>query len=242
MDHSELTEKEIRQQLADCFQLLARFGWSDLIYTHVTARVPNEQAMLINPYGYLFDQISPEMLVKIDFEGNIIQKDCDDYYPIAGYIIHSAIHQARHDIQCIIHTHSETAMAISALKCGLLPITQNALRFYKRIAYHNYQGFIFDETEQPKLVEDLGQYHAMILRNHGFLTVGCSIPHAFSVMHFLEKAAAAQLKAMATNSKLIIPPARVCEKAASMFKNDCSAGDYEWLALVRSLRTKPSDS
>lgn len=236
---TSVAEKTTRQILTDCFHLLAKFGWTDLIYTHITARVPDEDAMLINPFGYLFEQVTPDNLVKVSFEGEILDSSKKDYFPLAGYIIHSAIHKARLNVNCVIHTHSTTAMAISALKCGLLPITQHALRFYNRIAYHDYHGLAFDPEEQPSLIRDLGDHKAMILRNHGFITVGRSIPEAFTLLHFLEKAAQAQLKAQATNAKLIKLPHALCEKTAQQFgdEGETPRGDYEWNALIRALRS-----
>ncbi|HXF90581.1 MAG TPA: class II aldolase/adducin family protein [Candidatus Nitrosotenuis sp.] len=226
-----------RQTLAQCYHLAAKFGWTDLIYTHISARVPNQEGvLLINPFGLLYEQITPDNLLKVNFAGQIIDGPANAKINLAGYVIHSAIHEARHDVACIMHTHTPAGIAISALDCGLLPMSQHACRFYNRIAYHTYNGITFDTEEQPRLIKDLGHHMAMILHNHGFLTVGRTIPEAFVLMHYLERAAEAQLKAMSTGQKIIIPPPDVCEKAARQFGDDETiAGTLEWPALVQSL-------
>ncbi len=227
-------EWEVRRELADCYHLASRFGWTDLIYTHISARLPGTfDHFLLNPFGLFFHEVTPENLVKVSLDGTVIEPTP---YGInkAGYIIHSAVHEARPEISCVIHTHTPSGMALSSLSCGLLPLTQHGCRFYDRLSYHDYEGIALDADEKARLIQDLGKNKAMILRNHGFLTAGRTIGEAFTLMFFLEKAAEAQLKAMATGVSLVIPSPEVCEKTAAQFAdNPQSADDKEWQALRR---------
>ncbi len=234
-------EQKARQDLSHCYHLAAKFGWTDLIYTHISARIPDQEGvLLINPFGWLYEQITPENLVKVDFAGNILEGPEGVEINLAGYVIHSAIHQARPDVDCVMHTHTVAGMALSSLECGLLPISQHACRFYQRLAYHDYNGIVFDKNEQPRLIQDLGHHRAMILRNHGFLTAGRSIAEAFVLMHYLERAAEAQLQAMATGETLRLLTPEVSEKTAHQFGDDHTiAGCLEWPALVRWLQSTP---
>lgn len=226
-------EQKARQELAFCYRLMARLGWTDLIYTHISLQIPGTKYFLINQFGLLFEEITPENLVKIDLQGNVLDPS-RARINLAGYMIHGAIHAARSDVTCVIHTHSHAGMALSALECGLLPLTQHACRFYNRIAYHNYEGIAFSEEERPRLLEDLGSKRVMILKNHGFLATGRTMAEAFSLMFFLEKAAAAQLTAQSTNQPLSLLPAEIAEHTAQQFGDDREpAGALEWKALKR---------
>lgn len=227
------TEKEARQELAFCYRLAANLGWTDLVYTHISLQIPGTRHFLINQFGLLFDEITPENLVKIDLQGNVLEP-LGAQINLAGYIIHGAIHAARPDITCVIHTHSTAGMALSSLECGLLPLTQHACRFYNRIAYHKYEGIVFSAEERPRLLEDLGNKRTMILKNHGFLTAGRTMAEAFTLMFFLEKAAVAQLAAQATNQPLSLLSPEVAEHTAQQFGDDKGpVGELEWKALKR---------
>ena len=230
-------EWETRVQLAACYRLVARYRMTDLIYTHISARVPGtEDQFLLNPYGLMFEEITASSLVKIDLEGRQIE---DGPYGVnaAGFTIHSAIHAARHDVFCVLHTHTRAGMAVSCQKQGLLPLNQIALAYYNRLAYHDYEGIALDLDERPRLVADLGDKRSMILLNHGLLTAGRTIPEAFSLMFYLERACEVQIAALAGGSELIIPPPEVCEKAAlqNQMENDAPCGDREWEAHIRML-------
>lgn len=235
-------EWNMRVNLAACYRLMARFGWTDLIYTHVSARLPGKpDRFLINPYGMMFDEITASSLVAVDFDGKILQ---DSPWPIndAGFVIHSAILQARPDVNCVLHTHTTNGVAVSCLKDGLLPISQFALFYYNRIAYHDYEGVACDLDERQRLAADLGDRSAMILRNHGLLTAGRTIGEAFVVMDQLEKSCAAQLAAQRTGAELIYPSPEVCQKVSQQAADsDETAGEAEWAALLRMLdRVDPS--
>lgn len=230
-------EWETRVQLAACYRLVARYRMTDLIYTHISARVPGtEDQFLLNPYGLMFEEITASSLVKIDLEGRQIE---DGPYGVnaAGFTIHSAIHAARHDVFCVLHTHTRAGMAVSCQKQGLLPLNQIALAYYNRLAYHDYEGIALDLDERPRLVANLGDKRSMVLRNHGLLTAGRTIPEAFSLMFYLERACEVQIAALAGGSELIIPPPEVCAKAAlqNQMENDAPCGDREWEAHMRML-------
>jgi ribulose-5-phosphate 4-epimerase/fuculose-1-phosphate aldolase len=228
-------EWQVRVDLAACYRLAAREGWDDLIYTHISARVPGpEHHFLINPFGMSFDEISASSLVKIDLDGTIVG---DSPYGVnkAGFVIHSAVHEAR-GVGCVMHTHTESGMAVSMMKGGLLPVSQHAMLFHNRLAYHDYEGLALEADEKDRLVADLGNHGSMILRNHGFLTTGASVAEAFVRMFYLEKAAAAQLRAQASGDEIVVPPPEVCEKTARQFEGDSLPyGSREWPAMLRRL-------
>ncbi|MGE5145881.1 MAG: class II aldolase/adducin family protein [Candidatus Eiseniibacteriota bacterium] len=235
-------EWQMRVDLAACYRLVAHNGWTDLVFTHISARVPgNEEHFLLNPFGHLFDEVTASSLVKIDLDGNKVEDSPYDIHP-AGFVIHSAVHAARPDVTCVIHTHTEAGMAISALECGLLPLTQHAQLFHGRVGYHDFEGLANDVDERQRLVADLGQHPVMILRNHGLLVTGETVPQAYSLMHHLEKACAAQLAAMATGAKLTLPPEPVSVKTAQQATAPTSPiGKREWPGLLRMLdRLDPS--
>jgi len=207
-------EWKTRVDLACAYRLVAHQGWLHGIANHISIRVPGgDDHFLLNPYGLEYREVTASSLVKIDLDGN---KVMDSPFNVnrAGFVIHSAIHAARKDVTCALHTHTEAGMAVSALKCGLLPLNMSAIRFYNRIAYHDYEGVTLDTEERERIAEHLGTHYAMILRNHGLLTLGRNIGEAFYLMYNLEKACKSQLTAMATGAELAIPAAEVLEKSA----------------------------
>ena len=212
-----------------------------MMANHISARVPGEEeAFLINAYGMLYEEVTASSLIKIDVRGNILARpDFGDLnYGInkAGYVIHGAIHRARHELACVIHTHTSAGMAVSALECGLLPLTQTAMRFL-RIGYHDYQGVVLDSKEEESLLRDLGDGEALILRNHGLLTVGKTIGEAFNWMHRLELACRSQLAAMATGAKLNAVAPEVLQQTYMNYQPQTRRpyGLMEWPALLRKL-------
>lgn len=234
-------EWQARVDLAACYRLVAHYGMSDMMANHVSARVPDEEnAFLINAYGMMFEEITASSLVKLDVDGNILVKpDFGDLgYGInkAGYVIHSAVHRANPGIACVIHTHTAAGMAVSALQCGLLPLTQTSMRFLK-VRYHDYQGVVLDEREQASLLADLGDGEALILRNHGLLTVGRTIGEAFNWMHRLELSCRSQLMAMACGVPLNPVPPDVLEATWNNYQPGTRRpyGVMEWPALLRML-------
>lgn len=246
-DRCTPAEWQARVDLAACYRLVDLYGMSDMMANHISMRVPGEEgAFLINAYGMMYEEITASSLIKIDVEGNVLSKpDFGELnYGInkAGYVIHSAVHAARHEVDCVIHTHSWASMAVSALECGLLPITQTAMRFLK-IGYHDYQGVVLDAAEQASLLQDLGQGEALILRNHGALVVGRTVGEAFNWMHRLELACRSQLAAMACNSPFVQVPQAVLEETWNNYQPGTRRpyGQMEWPALLRKLdRLAPS--
>lgn len=240
-------EWQARVDLAACYRLVEIYGMADMMANHISARIPGEEGTyLINAYGMMYEEITASSLLKVDHDGNILTQP--DFgvlnYGVnkAGAVIHSAVHHARPDVSCVIHTHSWASMAVSSLECGLLPLTQTAMRFLK-ISYHDYQGVVLDEAEQESLVNDLGTGEAMILRNHGALTVGRTIGEAFNWMHRLELSCRAQLGTMACNSPLAAVSEKVLEETWNNYQPGTRRpyGVMEWPALLRKLdRTDPS--
>ena len=232
-------EWQTRVDLAACYRLVHHFGMDDLVYNHITARVPGEEGhLLINAYGMTYDEITASSLVKIDFDGNIVQ-DSGTGYGInhAGFVIHSAVHRGRHDVACVIHTHTPAGMAVSAMDCGLLPLTQNAM-FFSGVGYHAYEGPAVDLAEQKRLVVDLDDKVAMILRNHGLLAVGATIPEAFITIYWLERACQAQVHAMSTRCTL--PGDQVVRLTNERYKpgQRRRIGELEWAGLLRLLERR----
>ena len=189
-------EWQTRVDLAAAYRLVAHFHWDDLVFTHITAKVPGTEHYLINPYGLMFDEITASSLVKIDLQGNVLQ---DTPFPInpAGFTIHSAVHAARHDIQCVMHTHTLNGVAVSAQKRGLLPISQQSIFVLSSLAYHDYEGVALRDDEKPRLVANFGDKVFLMLRNHGLLTVGRTIADAFQAMYTFEASCAIQVRAQA---------------------------------------------
>ncbi|RJG13208.1 class II aldolase/adducin family protein [Pseudomonas cavernicola] len=239
------TEQRLRQELAACYRLIAHFRMTDLIFTHISVRLPGpEHHFLINPYGLMFEEISASNLVKIGLDGRAVEPSP---YPVnpAGFVIHSAIHGARDDAQCVLHTHTKAGCAVAAQACGLLPVNQISLEFYGRVAYHDYEGIALDLDEQQRLVRDLGDKPVLMLRNHGLLTVGETVAQAFLRMYYLEKACEIQLAAQA-GGELVLPAASVCEHTERQFNDpgralvegelsDPDGPQLAWAALLRLL-------
>lgn len=227
-------EWETRVNLAACYRLVDLYDMSDISRTHISAKVPGEEAFLLNPVGVLFNEITASSLIKVDIDGNMLSESPFRINP-AGYTIHSAVHSGRADAMCVIHTHSVAGMAISALECGYLPITQHAMRFYNRLAYHDYEGLAFNLDERDRLLGDLGGHNVMVLRNHGLLSAGRTIDEAFSLIYYLEKCARSQLQAMATGAKLVMPSPEVCEHAAQQFEQNINLSIRDWPGHLRRL-------
>ena len=246
-DRCSPEEWRTRVDLAACYRLVAHYDMADMMANHISAHVPGEDnAFLINAYGMLYEEITASSLIKIDVDGNILARpdfgDLDYGINKAGYVIHGAIHRARHDVECVIHTHTWAGMAVASLECGLLPMTQTAMRFL-RIGYHDYQGVVLDSAEEASLLRDLGAGEALILRNHGLLTVGRTIAEAFNWMHRLELACRTQLAAMATGARLVPVPQEVLDKTYLNYQPQTRRpyGVMEWPALLRKLdRMDPS--
>ena len=235
-------EWQARLDLAALYRLTALYKWDDLVFTHISMRVPGpEHHFLINPYGFLFEVITASSLVKIDLQGN---KVMDSPHPInpAGFTIHSAVHEAREDAHCVFHTHSLTGVAVSAQQGGLLPISQHSLFPLSSLGYHNYEGVALNADEKPRLVADLGTNRALILRNHGLLTVGRNAAEAFLGMYILEAACRIQVMAQAGGElTMIAAPILQGIQAQSAQVTKGLGGDLVWPALLRKLgRTDPS--
>jgi ribulose-5-phosphate 4-epimerase/fuculose-1-phosphate aldolase len=229
----------VRIELAAAYRLAQLNGWDEIIYNHISARVPGtEDHFLINPYGLAFEEVTASNLVKIDLDGNIIG---NSDYPIngAGFTIHSAIHGARHDAACVLHLHTEAGVAVSMLEDGLLPLSQTAMLFHNRVAFHDYEGIALDLDERQRLIDDLGDKSVMILRNHGTLVTGRSVGEAYIQMHLLEKACKSQLQAMACNVKLHQAGQPVADKTGKMFSGGMQGryggADTAWAAMMRRL-------
>lgn len=196
-------EWQARVDLAACYRLVAYYRWDDLIFTHITAKVPGEEGhFLINPYGFLFEEITASSLVKVDLSGRKVSESPFEINP-AGFLIHSAVHGARSDASCIVHVHSLAGVAVSANRSGLRPLSQHSIFPLSSLAYHDYEGVALNDEERPRLVADLGDASCLILRNHGLLTVGASVADAFVAMYFLESACRIQTMAAAGGGELI---------------------------------------
>jgi ribulose-5-phosphate 4-epimerase/fuculose-1-phosphate aldolase len=232
-------EWAVRVDLAAAYRLVARYGWEDLVFTHISARVPNtDNEFLINPYGVFFDEITASSLVKIDTDG---KKIADSPFDVnaAGFIIHSAIHAARHDARCVLHTHTVNGVAVAAQRAGLLPISQHSIFVLTSLGYHDFEGPALNDDEKPRLVADLGDNQALILRNHGLLTVGESVADAFVTMYYLEASCAIQVRAQSGGSELISVPKEIIEagyaSAAKEQRKRGGRGNLVWPGLLRRL-------
>jgi ribulose-5-phosphate 4-epimerase/fuculose-1-phosphate aldolase len=236
-------EWEVRVNLAACYRLIAMYGWDDLIFTHISARVPGpDEHFLINAYGLMFEEMTASTLVKVDLDGQIV---LDSPYPInpAGFTIHSAVHAARPDAGCVLHTHTRAGVAVSAQADGLLPLSQISLLPCASLAYHDYEGIALNEDEKPRLVADLGDCKFLILRNHGLLTVGESIPEAFLYMYALETACQTQIAAQSGGNELVHVPDAIVQgiRAQVDLVLKGSGAELAWPGLLRKLdRLDPS--
>jgi len=234
-------EWEARCDLAAAYQLAALYKWTDLIYTHFSARLPGSEDLLINPYGLLFDEITASSLVKIDKSGNVLDDPTGMGVNYAGFVIHGCVHAARPEVNCVIHTHTRAGVAVSAQSCGLLPISQHSLRVYAMLSYHSYEGIALDLDERARLARDLGpSSKAMILRNHGLLTLGRSVYEAFELMYYLDCACQIQVDAMAAGRVEVelIPEAIAKKGFQQLERPERPSLHKEWPALLRWLERK----
>ena len=234
-------EWDMRCDLAAAYQLAAQFRWTDLIYTHFSARVPGSDHLLINPYGLMFDEITASTLVKIDKDGKVVDDPTGLGVNFAGFVIHGCVHEARPEVNCVIHTHTRAGVAVSAQKCGLLPISQHALRVFGMLRYHDYEGIALDLDERTRLARDLGPTSkAMVLRNHGLLTLGATVAEAFQLMYYLDCACQIQVDALAGGRvEVETMSEQAARKGFEQFER--LADDelaIEWPALLRLLDRK----
>ncbi len=234
--HVSPEEWQARVDLAAAYRLVALFGWDDLIYTHISLKIPGTEHFLINPYGLLFEEITASSLVRIDLQGNKLSPSPFTINP-AGFTIHSCIHAARHEVACVMHTHSINGVAVSAQKDGLLPLSQFSFGVLSSLAYHDYEGLALTAEEQPRLVRDLGDRRHLMLRNHGLLTVGDSVAETWLAMHRFEAACMAQVRAQAGGGELVHIQQGLLDQAPQQFAEIRKAGGYGlvWPGLLRRL-------
>ncbi|NWB99821.1 class II aldolase/adducin family protein [Pseudomonas gingeri] len=235
-------EWQLRCDLAACYRLVALYGWTDLVFTHISARVPGpEHHFLINPYGLLFEEITASSLVLVDQEGNQVRESGFNVNR-AGFVIHSAVHALRTDVQCVLHTHTRAGVGVSAQRAGLLPVSQQASFVLGSLGYHDYEGVALRDEEKPRLQSDLGQGSFLMLRNHGLLTVGRTIADAFLAMYIFESACQIQIAAQAGGDLLPIDP-RILEGVAdaARVQTEGLGGGFVWPALLRKLDRLDSD-
>ncbi|MFG3594667.1 class II aldolase/adducin family protein [Bradyrhizobium sp. RDI18] len=237
MRNIDVQEWEIRCDLAAAYRLIAHFGMDDLIYTHLSARLPGkEHRFLLNPYGLMFDEITASSLVVVDPEGHAIEEHKESKINSAGFTIHSAVHMNREDAQCVMHTHTLAGMAVAAQEQGLLPLNQISMGFYGGVAYHGYEGIALDLDERERLVRDLGDNDVMILKHHGLLTVGRTIAEAFFNMYYMEQSCRIQLAATQGGQKIALPSSEVATHTATQSNRSPSTkGQRPWVALKRRL-------
>jgi len=231
-------EWQTRVDLAACYRLVAQYGWDDLVFTHITAKIPGvENQFLINPYGMMFAEITASSLVKVDLGGNKL--DIDNPFPVnpAGFTIHSAIHATRHDAKCVLHVHTPNGIAVSAQTNGVLPISQQSIFVLASLGYHGYEGVALNEDEKPRLVRDLGDKTFFMLRNHGLLTVGETIADAFQAMYIFETTCMIQVRAQAGGGELIRIPQPILDGAQAQAKavTKGMGGNLAWPGLLRKL-------
>lgn len=236
-DQVSSEEWQLRCDLAACYRLVAAYGWSDLVFTHISVRIPGpEHHFLINPYGLMFDEITASSLVKVDQQCN---KVIESPFPVnpAGFVIHSAVHEARPDVQCVLHTHTRAGVAVSAQAAGVLPISQQSTFVLASLAYHDYEGVAFRPDEKPRLQADLGHVNFLMLRNHGLLTCGASIADAFLNMYVFESTCQIQLSAQAGGELTQVNPQIVAGVAEAMrVQTSGLGGAFVWPALLRKLQ------
>lgn len=237
--HSD-AENRMRVDLAACYRLADLFGFSDIIWNHITAKVPGTENFLINRFGLRHDEITASNLVKVDLDGNVIDAGSagtDENINITGFVIHSAIHAARPDVHCVMHSHSEYGLTVSALEIGLIPMVQDAMPFFEQTAYHDYEGLSTDTDERERLAASLGDKNVMILRNHGLLTCGASVAEAFMLMYYLERSCKVQMRVLASGQPYTVPSAEICRAAGAQYEL-FPHGKYEWPALLRMVEER----
>jgi len=230
-------EWRARCDLAACYRLVALHGWTDLVFTHISAKIPGtEHHFLINPYGLLFEEITASSLIAVDQDGNKLN---DSPFTVnrAGFVIHSAIHAARDDAQCVLHTHTRAGVAVSAQKQGVLPISQQSTFLLGSLAYHDYEGVALRDDEKPRLQADFGNANYLMLRNHGLLTVGCSIPDAFLSMYVFETTCQIQLAAQSGGAELLQVDPQIVDDSVEAARSQTGGlgGAFVWPALLRKL-------
>ncbi len=241
-NHVSAEEWAARVELAACYRLVAHFRMTDWIYNHISVRVPgSHEHYLINPFGLLYEEVSASNLVKVDVHGQLAEDVGFDINP-AAFVVHGAIHTARPEVACVLHTHTSAGVGVAAQAGGLLPISQHAFKLLDRLAYHDFEGIALDTEEQQRLVADIGDKDVLILRNHGLLTMGRSVREAFELMFFLERACQIQIAALAGGSAVTYPSEAVCERTCKQFAGDNSyVNGRDWQALLRLLdRIDPS--
>lgn len=234
-----MTEQHIRENLAAAYRLIAYFGYDDLTYAHLSARVPGKDAFFIQPFGLLFEEVTAASLLVVDFDGNILEGE-EYQYNKTGYVIHGSIYKHRPDLNCVFHLHTVNGIAVSAMPEGLLPISQWALHFYGRIAYHTYNSLALDnDAHEDPLTSDLGYKDIMFLRNHGTLICGRTIHETYIMSNHLENACKTQVAAMAAHDDLIMPDEATCQKAVNdLLGFEQDLGMRDWQALLRLLERK----
>lgn len=235
-------EQETRVDLAALYRLFVKYGWTDLIYTHISARVPGEEgSYLINPYGLYFDEINASSLIKADYDGNVLDPKGGEYNQ-AGHLIHTAILKARPEINFVLHTHSRAGTAVSAMKCGLLPLSQHSNIILDQVAYHDYAQVTSDEEECERLGRDLGDKYIMLMRNHGLLACGRTAAEAFHFLYYMEMSCKIQVDVLAAGKDFVVPDADALESLAKFgAPGDEPKGARAWPGLLRGLdRTDPS--
>jgi len=234
---STTDERQIRVDLAACYRLIARYGWDDLVFTHVSAKIPGPgERFLINPFGMLFEEITASSLVVVDLTGQVIGESAWPVNP-AGFVIHSAVHAARPEVQCVLHTHTVDGVAVSAQAGGVLPISQQSLFVLASLGYHTYEGVALNDDEKPRLVRDLGANTFLMLRNHGLLTVGASIADAFLAMYIFQSACAIQVRAQAGGGELVPIEEKILAGARAQAGQVTRGlgGELAWPGLLRKL-------
>ncbi len=242
-DRVSAEEWQARVDLAACYRFAAHFRMTDLIYTHISARVPGPaHHFLLNAFGLMWDEVKASNLVKITLDGEIVDDPTGLGFNQAGFVIHSAIHAARPEVMCVMHTHTAAGVGVSAQEQGLLPISQHAMRLTGNVGYHHYEGVALNLEERERLVKDIGSKMTLILHNHGLLSCGKSVREALDYMYYLERACQAQIAAMAGGAKLIIPSQEIAENVARQFERPgYQERKGEWRALIRMLdKTDPS--
>ena len=238
-DQVSAAEWQTRVDLAACYRLIALHGWDDLIFTHISAKVPGTEDFLINPYGMMFHEITASSLIKVDLAGKKLMESQYEINP-AGYTVHSAVHEVRPDANCVLHTHTPAGVAVAAQKCGLLPLSQQSLFVLSSLAYHDYEGVFLREDEKPRLQADLGDKHFYILRNHGLVTAGGSIADTFLMMFIFQRACEIQVMAQSGGGELVHIPQAVLDGATQMMAGVMRTpvgmgGALPWPALLRKL-------
>lgn len=230
-------EKQQRLALAACYRLVDLYDMSDGIGTHISARIPGRSdAFLINPYGWFFDEITASSLMAVDANAQALGTGSDQPVNPAGFNLHSCVHEARPDAMCVLHTHSVAGMAVASLAEGLLPLNQHAMQFFDRIGYHDYEGLVTHPEEQQRITSDLGEANALVLRNHGLLTLGTSVAEAFYLMWRLEKACRAQLQALSTGRELVLPDPEVARRTSEVYAGSSALiSEFAWEGFLRKL-------